>query len=456
MMEISLADNAFFRDFGEISYLFNQSSLSEAVIDDVAGKFISKISRSPRKVLEIVNDIQTSFRGVDSETIKSDFLELINVLNKDSYFEFHGTPLSIATETSADNTKQDNLDTGYVLKKHFQKSPAPFFAQIELTSACNLKCIHCYWTHHNLVHLKTEDVFRILDELHSMKCLHLSLSGGESLLHPDILTIIQYARTLDFSVTLMTNAVNLDLSSISILSDTKLCAIQVSLYSLDETIHDSITGISGSHAKTIKAIDQLLRLNVPTKIACPVMKQNYSSFIDVTRHFMPLGVFVDHDLEIVAKADFTRGNLEYRLSKDELQMATSKINRISPSPNIKARDLRGEKKTIDLDIPVCGAGIQMLSVSCQGDVFPCPTFNYKLGNVFDSDLKTIWNSSKEISDIRSLKFSDYKKCHSCKWIDSCSLCPAKFHSESEGDYKTPQPFFCRVAEANYLATNSLN
>ncbi len=451
-MKISLNKNTFYRNFGDIGYLFNQSNLVETILDEIGSIFLSNISRYPTSIREVSKKIHAQFQETDILTIENDLIEFISSLEQNSYFDFHGEPLKFKNEAGSDDSHTATSETSYILKKYFQKKPTPLFAHLEVTSACNLKCVHCYWPNHNVNHLPTNDALRVLDELRAMKCLHLTLSGGEALLHPDILSIIRYARELDFSVTLMTNGVKLDYQHLKELKKANLSAVQLSLYSMNESVHDSITRVPGSYAKTISAINQLLELDIPIKIACPVMKQNYDSFISVSEHYIPLGVFVDHDMEIIPKTDFSRDNIdECRLSENELYIAAEKIHNISAiSKSEKNINIEKPKNTRAPDDPVCGAGIQMLSISNTGDVYPCPTFKYKIGNIYKSSLSDIWHS-KEIFPIRSLTMSDYRKCQACKWGEYCSICPANFYIESGGNYRTPQDFFCKVTEATARA-----
>ena len=69
---------------------------------------------------------------------------------------------------------------------------SPIDVQLEITALCNQKCRHCYnyWRHSDAprsVELSSEDLGCILRKLAEAKVVQLTFTGGEPLLHPDIL-----------------------------------------------------------------------------------------------------------------------------------------------------------------------------------------------------------------------------------------------------------------------------
>ena len=81
-----------------------------------------------------------------------------------------------------------------------------FSALLELTYRCNLDCYFCY----NDLGLRGEPLTfgayeRVLDDLRTLGCLHLTLSGGEPLAHPDFFSIGAKARELGFVVRVKSN-----------------------------------------------------------------------------------------------------------------------------------------------------------------------------------------------------------------------------------------------------------
>ena len=59
--------------------------------------------------------------------------------------------------------------------------------------------------------------------------------------------------------------------------------IQVSLYSLHAEIHDSITNLPGSHAKTMDGINLCYENDIPIQVNCPIIEINRNCFEDVIK-----------------------------------------------------------------------------------------------------------------------------------------------------------------------------
>lgn len=147
-------------------------------------------------------------------------------------------------------------DPATLLQPHDQQDPAPHPAgmsaprgprlvEIELSAACNLRCIGC-WCHSELLGeerhaelqrarpLPTARIIALLDELNSLGVQAVQLSGsGEPLMNRDTATIIGHASSLGLETTLVTNGVLLDGAVTAALAHAGLDMITVSLWAGD-------------------------------------------------------------------------------------------------------------------------------------------------------------------------------------------------------------------------------
>ena len=80
---------------------------------------------------------------------------------------------------------------------------SPFLAQVVVTRRCNLECGYCneYDKHSNPVPL--EVIKKRLDKLKSLGTFAVEFTGGEPLLHSDIIEIVRYAGQLKFVKVMM-------------------------------------------------------------------------------------------------------------------------------------------------------------------------------------------------------------------------------------------------------------
>ena len=53
-----------------------------------------------------------------------------------------------------------------------------------------------------------------------------------------------------------------------------ICQVEISLYGATSSLHDQITRVPGSYARTIEALDLLAKIGIPTVIKVSMMRQN--------------------------------------------------------------------------------------------------------------------------------------------------------------------------------------
>ena len=74
------------------------------------------------------------------------------------------------------------------LKQVALERAQPLAASLELTYACNWRCVFCYNPrHHDLRGLSARSGWRVLDDLRELGTLYVTLTGGEPLTHPEFL-----------------------------------------------------------------------------------------------------------------------------------------------------------------------------------------------------------------------------------------------------------------------------
>jgi radical SAM protein with 4Fe4S-binding SPASM domain len=315
------------------------------------------------------------------------------------------------------------------------KNEIPLLCAFELTSSCNLNCVHCYLSGRNSDDcLSTYQVKRVLEQLAKAGTLYLVFTGGEIFLRKDIFELCSYARKLKFDLRLFTNATLIDEATVNRLSHLDLSGIEISLYGRKNT-HDAITRSKGSFDKTITAIKLLKAHKIPVSIKCPVIKQNFKDMGWLKTFAKKLDIKFRLDPTISAKDNNDKSALKHRLNTKDLEHL---IATMSP----KLHKTKDPLEIFDERF-LCSAGKNMIGIGFDGTLFPCLGWKFGLGDIVSKSFDCIWKG-EEIKRIRSLELKDIRKCSSCEIRCFCQRCPGMAMTE-EGNFNLPSKIACKIA-----------
>lgn len=351
-----------------------------------------------------------------------------------------------------ENIPQDAIPQD-VLQEYFSEHPTIFDLQIDLTQACTERCIHCHIPEYKPIYLPFEKIKTVIDEFREQGGIGLSLSGGECLLHPQFEEIVRYAYSKDLIVSILSNLTLCNDKTVKLLQEVE-ASVQVSLYSMNPLTHDAITGRKGSFFETKSAIEHIYKAQIPCRISCPTMKQNYHDYLDVLAYARSLNMDAQTDFIIMGKMDGDTSNLNCRLNLNETRSILEDIIFRSVPTNSEYFDVR---KKNDMRSPeewmknkICGACVSSVCLSASGDYYPCPAFGgIKLGNCYEHKLDWIWTKSPETLRIRAISGHNFPKCAYCEDRDYCSVCLCRNYNET-GNMFEPSQHFCDVAKLNHL------
>lgn len=289
----------------------------------------------------------------------------------------------------------------------------PFTVHWELTYHCNLQCPHCYVVPQNSrVELSSGKIIDILDILKEKGTLYIIFSGGEILTRKDFFDIALHARKKGFALRLLTNGTLIDERVADRIKDLHPLSIEISLYGSTPTTHDRITACPGSFERSIKALRLLHERSIRTVVKSLMMKQNAGEFQRMKKLAQEIGSQFLYDTIIIPRVDGSMEPCRNRLNGEELYRL------LYPEVKEKAED--GNSRQNDLS---CSAGLNVLSISPYGDVYPCMAFKESGGNLTKNSLSEIQHSPM-FSKMRSITLSELRECKVCKFIQHCNRCPA--------------------------------
>ena len=448
-MKVSLSDFVFLRQYGPFVYVVD----SRRHIDRVyrhAEPFLRNLSRAPVEVDEIVALLREVFPDVSERILREDLEELLSSLHKDGLIKY-------ANEDRYVNLSRRVVAGGNALKEstsdlfdvYFHENPTVFALQIEVIYNCNERCIHCYIPGSAVGVLPLGKVKEVIDEFVLHGGLILTLSGGECLLHPDIIEILNYAHSKDLIVKILSN---LTLCTENILATIKATSaeVQTSLYSMIPEEHDRITRKKGSFFLTKEALLALRREGVMCSISCPVMRDNKDAFPSVYEFAKTNGMMAKMDFMIIAQMDGCVNNLGCRVSLVQAKrlLVWNTLKSIEENKEYFSAYFNKERSDNSdwTERHPCSACVSRLCIGANGDYYPCPGFGgYVLGNCYHDSMDWVWRKSEATLKMRSVVGRDFHKCFNCRYRSFCSVCLCRNYNET-GNMFMPSNYTCDVAK----------
>lgn len=326
----------------------------------------------------------------------------------------------------------------YFYNKAFTEN-RPVSVMIELLTKCNLRCEHCYLSSHTSSGLSFEKVKELLFELRDLGVVNVSLTGGEIFLRDDLFEIIEIARSLYMRVFLLSNGTLLNGENIAKLKKLYISEFSTTIFSMNQEIHDSITKKSGSLSILLDNLNELKKTGITIRVKTPLMKKNLENFNDIYVYCKKNGFDYMVSPLIFSKNNGDTSPKSLRIEDSELDSVMKNIDSISRNNHLHVND-----------VP-CAAIFYSFAIDCHGDVFPCNSFFYKVGNIYQQSLNDIWYSSKELKLIKSIKNSDLKYCNKCEYKTKCDRCPGMVFMEDKNlldcDYFAKK--LARIRMGNY-------
>jgi radical SAM protein with 4Fe4S-binding SPASM domain len=289
----------------------------------------------------------------------------------------------------------------------------PFTVHWELTYHCNLQCPHCYVVPQgSRKELSCGEIAAILDDLKERGTLYVIFSGGEILTRKDFFDIARYARKKGFALRLSTNGTLIDGQVADQIEQLNPLSVEISLYGSRPATHDRITASPGSFERSLRALKLLNDRSIRTTVKSLIMKPNAAEFQEMRKFARKIGSQFIYDTIVIPRLDGSMAPCGNRLGREELySLLYSEVQEKGNDWDSRGNDLS------------CSAGLNAISISPYGDVYPCMGFTESGGNLSKNSLSEILHSPI-FSRMRSITLSELRECKGCELIQHCNRCPA--------------------------------
>ncbi|MEB3330196.1 MAG: radical SAM protein [Candidatus Sericytochromatia bacterium] len=315
----------------------------------------------------------------------------------------------------------------------------PLFASLELTLRCNLRCTHCYNFDRSgpaptADGLSPEAWRAVIDALVAEGCLEICFTGGEALLHPHLDALIRHARGHLCAVRVKSNGIALDAARAQRLYEAGVYAIDLSVYGASAATHDALTGVPGSHRRTLEGARAARDAGLRVTLSFCITRENAPEVAAMIALAGAEGVGHTLDPQISARYDGTRSSLGHRVDPATLEA-------LYRGPLAEALGTPTCRRDADMQ---CSCARGVVAVAANGDVYPCIAAPVVAGNVLEGGLSHVWRTSPVLNRIRRLGLADYPTCAACPDRGYCRRSNGVSYVNT-GEYTGVDPWSCEEA-----------
>jgi radical SAM protein with 4Fe4S-binding SPASM domain len=333
----------------------------------------------------------------------------------------------------------------YPFMKRMAAAGVPLRLRLELTRRCNLRCIHCkvHCDNQSGGELAAAEIGGLLDQARELGTMEVSITGGEVFARPDITNVLNTIFKRDFQLHIQTNATAITSDHIALLSQhiKKILRVSVSVYAHDPAVHDQITGVPGSHARTLENLFAMRDAGIPIYCFTLLMKENAAQARNTKLFYEKHGLPYQFNTFIIPRDDGCAAPLAQRIPAQELpDLPVNWYGYLNPEG---AEDPERFHAGATLDA-WCPAG-RFAVVTAAGDVIPCSLLRESAGNIRKQSFRDIWTRSPVLQRVRDLRLGELE-CFSCNLFPVCKPCVGLANMEN-GDLRKRPTEMCRLSHA---------
>ena len=301
----------------------------------------------------------------------------------------------------------------------------------ELTSACNLDCLHCRASatrNPKPGELTTDEGLALLQEVAASGTKMVILSGGEALMRSDVFDLARFGTSKGMRMTLATNGALITSDTAREMKESGIARVSVSLDGTTAEMHDRFRGREGAFELALEGIQILVESAVPVQVNTTVAAMNVSQMDSFPPFLERLSVAAWHVFFLVPTGrgqDLEPATIrEYRDMLDTFYRVY-KAARIECKATCAPQFYRLlAEKNEPVRTKGCLAGTHFGFVSSTGIIQPCGFLQIPCGDIREGGFCRAWESSKTLSVLRdtgTLK----GKCGGCGFRDDCGGCRAR-------------------------------
>lgn len=330
----------------------------------------------------------------------------------------------------------------------------------EMTTACNLACVHCRagaGLEPDPNELTFDEGCRLIDGIRKVANPILIMTGGEPLVRKDFFDLASYAIRGGLRAVLATNGVLVTDAVAREIAVVGIPRVSISLDGATAHDHNAFRKVPGAFEASLQGIDNLRRQAVSVQINTTLTRRNCGQLGEIMRLAESLGASAFHVFLLVptGRAKTMSGE---EMGPDEYEETLKEFYHLSRSSAMETKatcapqyyrimrqlaeseGVQISEKTFGMNARTrgCLAGLSFVFVSHKGELQPCGYFDVQAGSVREAEFNQIWENAGLFRDLRNFSLLE-GKCGKCNFVRYCGGCRARAY-EAEGSYMAPEPY----------------
>ena len=330
-----------------------------------------------------------------------------------------------------------------------------------ITSACNLKCVHCYASAGKASgELDTGQGLELIASLQDYGSPVILFSGGEPLMRKDLPKLVDASVKREIRAVISSNGTLITRDTAMELSDLGLSYIGVSLDGLQE-INDKFRGVEGAFKAAMKGIYNAMHQGIKVGLRFTMNKGNVAEIPKILDLMENEGIprICFYHLVYTGRAkELMEEDLTHEQTRETLDLIMDRtkamidggnnvevltVDNHADGPYVYLRMKKDKDPRTDDVLELLkmnGGNSSGLGIGCinwDGDVYPDQfSRHHVLGNVTKSPFSKIWDDKDNefLMKLKNKKKHVTGRCRSCTWLD---VCAGNFRARAEAATEDP-------------------
>lgn len=315
---------------------------------------------------------------------------------------------------------------------------------LELSPVCNFSCPFCYarvspeqLAQNGEKIMRFDDWKRYIDEFAAMGTEHLTLTGGECMLHPDFEKLYLYAYEKGFDINLMTNSSCLTDSILQMLCQYPPLGIYTTLYGGCPETYQTVCGNAAFFDRVLKNIRRMVEAKLQVVLQITVSNDNVGDLEAVDRIAKELGV----PLRVTYSLVQAGGCDEHIISENSVNEAVFNeyADRIQTPGIFEDRPVTitpVQRPVVEKGM-TCAGGRCSCAITWRGAMQPCPVFGAVRVETEGKTMPDCWKELVALCD----EVPRLVECTNCVHRPKCQSCMARHYNDTK-QFGKPSPRLC--------------